>query len=147
RGHPRVRGAVQPPARPARCRAAPVRRGHACGADAVGGVLRIPVLHLRGQLRTGRCAARPGGHAMNRTALVTGAGSGIGRACAIALLADGWQVVLAGRREDALRETAAAAGADGARALPVPTDVTDPASVEALFAATAQAFGRLDMLF
>jgi len=84
---------------------------------------------------------------MTRTALVTGAGSGIGRACAIALLADGWQVVLAGRRAEALRETATAAGADGARALAVPADVTDPAAVEALFAATTRAFGRLDLLF
>jgi NAD(P)-dependent dehydrogenase (short-subunit alcohol dehydrogenase family) len=72
-------------------------------------------------------------------AVVTGAGSGIGRAAAQALMSDGWSVVLAGRREAQLRETG-----DG---LVVPTDVTDPASVAALFAATLQHFGRVDLLF
>ena len=72
-------------------------------------------------------------------AVVTGAGSGIGRAAAQALMADGWNVVLAGRREAQLRETG-----DG---LVVPTDVTDPASVAALFTATLQRFGRVDLLF
>jgi len=84
---------------------------------------------------------------MNRIALVTGAGSGIGRASAIALLKAGWHVVLAGRREDALRQTAAEAGEAGSRALPVPTDVRDAASVKALFAKTRETFGRLDLLF
>src|SRR4249920_3169916 len=68
-----------------------------------------------------------------RIAVVTGAGSGIGRAVAIALLADGYHVALAGRRAEALAETEALAGA-GDRALAVPTDVTDPAAVGALFA-------------
>ena len=72
-------------------------------------------------------------------AVVTGAGSGIGRAAAQALMADGWSVVLAGRREAQLRETG-----DG---LVVPTDVTDPASVAALFTATLQRYGRVDLLF
>ena len=72
-------------------------------------------------------------------AVITGAGSGIGRAAAQALMADGWSVVLAGRREAQLRETG-----DG---LVVPTDVTDPASVAALFTATLQRFGRVDLLF
>jgi NAD(P)-dependent dehydrogenase (short-subunit alcohol dehydrogenase family) len=84
---------------------------------------------------------------MNKIAIVTGAGSGIGRASAIALLNAGYHVVLAGRREDALRETVGAAGAAGARALPVSTDVRDAASVKALFEQTRQAFGRLDLLF
>jgi NAD(P)-dependent dehydrogenase (short-subunit alcohol dehydrogenase family) len=84
---------------------------------------------------------------MNRIALVTGAGSGIGRASALALLAAGWHVVLAGRRDDALQQTAAQAGDAASRALPVPTDVRDPASVKALFAKTRDAFGRLDFLF
>jgi NAD(P)-dependent dehydrogenase (short-subunit alcohol dehydrogenase family) len=75
-------------------------------------------------------------------AVVTGAGSGIGRAAAQALLEDGWSVVAAGRREAPLRETIG--DADG---LAVPTDVTDPASVEALFAATLERFGRVDLLF
>src|SRR5436305_3569251 len=83
----------------------------------------------------------------SRTALITGAGSGIGRATAHALLAEGYSVVLAGRRREALDATAAAAAAPGGRALIVPADVTDPASVDALFAATRAAFGRLDLLF
>ncbi|MFT3665135.1 SDR family oxidoreductase [Piscinibacter sp.] len=82
-----------------------------------------------------------------RVALVTGAGSGIGRACALALHAAGYHVVLAGRRLDALNDTIARAGGDAARLLAVPTDVADPASVKALFARTQQAFGRLDLLF
>lgn len=84
---------------------------------------------------------------MNKVAIVTGAGSGIGRACAIALLDAGYHVVFAGRRADALAESIAAAGEAGSRAVPVPTDVSDPASVKALFAATRDAFGRLDLLF
>ena len=80
-------------------------------------------------------------------AVVTGAGSGIGRAAALALLEDGWSVALAGRRPDALRDTAARAGDGGARCLPVATDVADPASVDALFAAVRERFGRLDLLF
>jgi NADP-dependent 3-hydroxy acid dehydrogenase YdfG len=84
---------------------------------------------------------------MNRIALVTGAGSGIGRASALALLAAGWHVVLAGRREDALLDTVAQAGAAGPRTLAVPTDVRDAASVKALFAKTRDTFGRLDFLF
>lgn len=83
----------------------------------------------------------------NRVALVTGAGSGIGRACAIALAEAGFRVVLAGRRADALQQTIAEAGEAGSRLLAVPTDVGDPASVKALFAATKQRFGRLDVLF
>jgi NAD(P)-dependent dehydrogenase (short-subunit alcohol dehydrogenase family) len=82
-----------------------------------------------------------------RIALVTGAGSGIGRAAALALLQDGYAVVLAGRRRDALEATAAAAGASAARALVVPTDVTVPDSVNALFEETLRHFGRLDVLF
>jgi len=82
-----------------------------------------------------------------KTAIVTGAGSGIGRATALALLGEGYSVILAGRRPEPLAETAAQAGPDGPRALAVPTDVTDPESVRALFQTTKQAFGRLDLLF
>jgi NAD(P)-dependent dehydrogenase (short-subunit alcohol dehydrogenase family) len=82
-----------------------------------------------------------------KTAIVTGAGSGIGRATALALLNEGYRVVLAGRRPEALAETAHLAGANGARALAVPTDVTDPESVRSLFEATKRAFGRLDVIF
>jgi len=82
----------------------------------------------------------------SRVAIVTGAGSGIGKATALALLGDGYCVVLAGRRQAALDATAAESNA-GERALPVMTDVTNPDSVRALFAATKQKFGRLDVLF
>ena len=82
-----------------------------------------------------------------KIAMVTGAGSGIGRATALALLAAGYKVVLAGRRSDALNNTKAMAGALAEHALAVPTDATDPAAVVALFDATRDAFGRLDVLF
>ncbi len=81
-----------------------------------------------------------------RVAIVTGAGSGIGKASGLALLRDGYCVVLAGRRQDALDETAAESAA-GQRVLAVSTNVSDPASVRALFAATKETFGRLDVLF
>jgi NAD(P)-dependent dehydrogenase (short-subunit alcohol dehydrogenase family) len=79
--------------------------------------------------------------------LITGAGSGIGRAVALAFLRAGYRVVLAGRRIDALRETAKLAGPDEARALAVSTDVTDRSAVRALFDKAEQHFGRLDVLF
>jgi NAD(P)-dependent dehydrogenase (short-subunit alcohol dehydrogenase family) len=82
-----------------------------------------------------------------KVAIVTGAGTGIGRQSALALLKEGYAVALAGRRMETLQETAARAGAVGARALAVPVDVTDPASVRALFDRTKEAFGRLDLLF
>jgi len=81
-----------------------------------------------------------------RVAIVTGGGSGVGKAAALALLADGWRVAVAGRRQDALESTIAEAKA-GDRGLPVPTDVTDPASVRALFDATVARWGRVDLLF
>jgi len=81
-----------------------------------------------------------------RVAIVTGGNAGIGKAAALALLADGWRVAIAGRRREVLEQVAAECGAGG-RVLPVPTDVSDPASVEALFAATLKAWGRVDLLF
>src|ERR1700759_1293448 len=83
----------------------------------------------------------------SKIALVTGAGSGIGRNVSLALLREGYSVVLAGRRAPALEETAAAARDFAGRALVVPTDVIDPGSVEALFAKVTDSFGRLDLLF
>src|SRR5258708_12045014 len=81
-----------------------------------------------------------------KVALVTGAGSGIGKASALALLKEGYSVVFAGRRKEAL-DAAIKEGRGGKRALAVPANVTDPASVKALFASTKKAFGRLDVLF
>ena len=81
-----------------------------------------------------------------KVAIVTGGGSGIGKAAALALLQDGWRVALAGRRSDALEQVAQQANAPG-RALALATDVTDPASVKALFDATVKAWGRVDLLF
>ena len=83
----------------------------------------------------------------SKVAVVTGAGSGIGRAAALALAREGYAVALAGRRRDALEKTAEAAKGAGGRALVVPTDVANPGSVKALFAATKEAFGRVDLLF
>ena len=84
--------------------------------------------------------------APSRVAIVTGAGTGIGRAAALALLKDGWQVALAGRRAEPLAAVAAESGAE-TRVLAVPTDVSDAASVEALFATVVAHFGRVDLLF
>jgi NAD(P)-dependent dehydrogenase (short-subunit alcohol dehydrogenase family) len=83
--------------------------------------------------------------AQRKVAVVTGAGSGIGRAVSLALAGAGYAVALAGRRKEPLQATAAAAG--GAPTLIVPCDVADPAAVEQLFQATVQRFGRVDLLF
>jgi len=83
----------------------------------------------------------------SKIALVTGAGSGIGRAVALALLQDGFTVVLAGRRIEPLQDMAETARANGGQALAVSTDIRDPASVDALFATIASTYGRLDVLF
>jgi len=83
----------------------------------------------------------------DKVAVVTGAGSGVGRSVSLALLAEGYSVVLAGRRKDALEATANQGKSSGRRTLVVPTDVRDPSAVKALFAKTKEAFGRLDLLF
>jgi NAD(P)-dependent dehydrogenase (short-subunit alcohol dehydrogenase family) len=83
---------------------------------------------------------------MVKVAIITGAGSGIGKQAALALFREGYSIALAGRRKEPLEAVAAEADADG-RALVVPADVGDPAAVKALFAATKRKFGRLDLLF
>jgi NAD(P)-dependent dehydrogenase (short-subunit alcohol dehydrogenase family) len=85
--------------------------------------------------------------AHERVAVVTGAGSGIGRQITHALLTDGYRVALAGRREDALRTTLDEAGATAERALAISTDVSEPASVSALFTRAREQLGRVDLLF
>ncbi len=84
---------------------------------------------------------------VKKIAAVTGAGSGIGRACAIALMQDGWQVALLGRRAEALAETITAAGDAGRNAVALPCDVADETQVAAAFDAVQKKFGRLDLLF
>jgi NAD(P)-dependent dehydrogenase (short-subunit alcohol dehydrogenase family) len=83
----------------------------------------------------------------SKIAIVTGAGSGIGKHASLALMRAGWTVALAGRRRDALETTAAEGRSTGGASLVVPTDVADQASVQALFAAVGQAYGRVDFLF
>ena len=85
--------------------------------------------------------------ALRKVAIVTGAGTGIGKCTALALLRDGYSVVLAGRRAEPLGMTVKEAGLFGSQALVVPTDVSDPVSVRALFSKTKERFGRLDLLF
>jgi len=83
----------------------------------------------------------------SKVVLVTGAGTGIGKHSALALMREGYAVVLAGRRKDLLEATAAEGKSTGASTLVVPTDVADPESIRALFAKTKDTFGRLDLLF
>jgi NAD(P)-dependent dehydrogenase (short-subunit alcohol dehydrogenase family) len=83
----------------------------------------------------------------NKIAVVTGASSGIGQACALGLLREGWTVVLVGRREAALQATVATAGEHAARAVPMPADLAQEDAVRALFDGVQQRFGRLDLLF
>lgn len=82
-----------------------------------------------------------------KIALITGAGSGIGRATAVTLLGEGYSVVLAGRHAETLEQTAALANTAASRTLPIVADVSDPTSVQRLFGKTKETFGRLDLLF
>lgn len=86
-------------------------------------------------------------NSLTKTAIITGAGTGIGKAVALVLLKNGYQVALAGRRQALLEQVVVDAGAAGPRALVAPTDVADPGSVHTLFARTKEVFGRLDLLF
>lgn len=83
----------------------------------------------------------------DKVAIVTGAGSGVGKAVALAMLQEGYRVTLAGRRQARLEQAVAEAGGAAGRALIAPADVGDPAAVRTLFAKTKEAFGRLDVLF
>ena len=85
--------------------------------------------------------------ALQKVAVITGAGTGIGKAVALALMKEGYAAVFAGRRKDKLEEAASEGKSTGAKSLVVPTDVSDPASIKALFAKTKDTFGRLDVLF
>src|SRR2546429_6502927 len=84
---------------------------------------------------------------LQKVALITGAGTGIGKAVALALMKEGYAAVLAGRRKDKLEETASEGKSTGAKTLAVPTDIGDPAAIKALFAKTKETFSRLDVLF
>jgi NAD(P)-dependent dehydrogenase (short-subunit alcohol dehydrogenase family) len=83
----------------------------------------------------------------DKVAVITGGGTGIGKACALAFIKDGYRVAITGRRAEPLDETIKAAGADSARMIGVPTDVGNPAAVKALFAKVKSSFGRVDVLF
>ena len=83
----------------------------------------------------------------NKVAVITGGGTGIGKATALAFVKDGYRVVITGRRPEPLDETIKEAGVDSSRMIGVPTDVGDPAAVKNLFAKTTAAFGRVDVLF
>ncbi len=83
----------------------------------------------------------------NKAAIITGAGSGIGKAVALAFLNEGYRVALAGRRQDALQSTIKEAGESGANAIAVPTDVSDPDAVKKLFSQARDKFGRVDVVF
>src|SRR5580658_5326165 len=126
---------------------APVNRGIAWSGSStssggsITGCVASPNPNTRSQPRGEHMATN------DRIALITGAGSGIGRAVSVAFLKDGYRVVLAGRHTDTLGQSAALAGAAGKNALAVAADVTDPSSVHELFARTHSAFGRLDVLF
>src|SRR5437870_833459 len=85
--------------------------------------------------------------ALQKVTVVTGAGTGIGKAVALALMKEGYAAVLAGRRKDKLEEVAAEGKSTPGQSLVVPTDVSDPAEINALFAKTKETFGRLDLLF
>ena len=82
-----------------------------------------------------------------KVAIITGAGTGIGKQTVLALLKEGYSVTLAGRRKENLKQAVVEAGPDGERTLVVPTDIGDPIAVQQLFAETKEAFGRLDLLF
>jgi len=82
-----------------------------------------------------------------KVAVITGAGTGIGKAVALALMREGYAAVLAGRRKEKLDEAAAEGSSTGAKSLVVPTDVSEPQSIKSLFAKTKETFGRLDVLF
>jgi NAD(P)-dependent dehydrogenase (short-subunit alcohol dehydrogenase family) len=84
---------------------------------------------------------------LQKVAVVTGAGTGIGKSVALALMKEGYAVVLAGRRQDKLEETAAEGKSNSGSSLVVPTDVSEPESIKALFARTKETYGRLDVLF
>src|SRR5215210_4617822 len=99
------------------------------------------------RLEASQARREDGMAAVGKIALVTGAGVGIGRAASLALAKDGWGVALAGRRREPLDAVAAELSDLGVRALAVPADVADPASVKALFAEVKETFGRLDFLF
>ena len=86
-------------------------------------------------------------NAQDRVAVVTGAGTGVGKSAALALLKDGYRVGLVGRRRELLEKTAAHAGAEARNTLLLPADVGDPQQVKALFARLREAWGRLDLLF
>src|SRR6188474_211756 len=83
----------------------------------------------------------------DKVAVVTGAGTGIGKATGLAFVKDGWRVAFVGRRNEPLEEAVKSAGVASGRAIAVPTDVGDPKSVEALFARVKETFGRIDVLF
>src|SRR4029453_19304972 len=128
-------------------RAPPQRRGGRAPPTVSGGPAQDAASVVGCRAASSNTAIRRVTHMDKKVAIVTGAGSGVGKAVGLALLREGYHVSLAGRRKDALETVAVEAGDARSRALVVPTDVCDPQAIRSLFAQTKSAFGRLDLLF
>src|SRR6266571_7248681 len=130
---------IAPPAGPEPAGRSPLRARLAAGSSA--SQRTMPARPVRASLALASHTRGNSAMSASKVAVVTGAGTGVGRAVSLALMGAGYAVVLAGRRKEPLEATAADGKAKGGHGLPVPTDVRDPAAIKALFARTKEAFG------